>query len=79
MEIITKAISKIAPGKAVGPSGLVDEMLKPVGSDGAVEVRDLIEDISEGYIPTDWKASLSICTRVKGCSKQMQLQGLKVD
>ena len=66
LEMITKAISKMASGKAAGPSGIVAEMLKPVGEAGAVEVRDLIEDIiSEGCIPTGRKASLSICTRAK--------------
>ena len=56
--MITKTISKMASGKAAGPSGIVAEMLKPVGEAGAVEVRDLIEDIiSEGCIPTDWQES----------------------
>ena len=56
--MITKAISKMASGKAAGPSGIVAETLKPVGEAGAVEVRDLIEDIiSEGCIPTDWQES----------------------
>ena len=51
LEMITKAISKMASGKAAGPSGIVAEMLKPVGEAGAMEVRDLIEDIiSEGCI-----------------------------
>ena len=59
--MITKAISKIASGKAAGPSGIVAEMLKPVGEAGAVEVRDLIEDIiSEGCIPTDWQESFIV-------------------
>ena len=54
--MITKAISKMASGKAAGPSGFVAEMLKPVGESGAIEVRHLIEDIiSEGLIPTDWQ------------------------
>ena len=54
LEMITKAISKIASGKAVGPSGIVAEMLKPVGVAGAVEVCDLIDDIiSHGCIPDD--------------------------
>ena len=58
LEMITKAISKMASGKAAGPSDIVAEMLKPVGEAGAVEVRDLIEDIiSEGCIPTDWQES----------------------
>ena len=60
-EMITKAISKMASGKAAGPSGIVAEMLKPVGEAGAVEVRDLIEDIiSEGCIPTDWQESVIV-------------------
>ena len=61
LEMITKAISKIASGKEAGPSGIVAEMLKPVGEAGAVEVRDLIEDIiSEGCIPTDWQESFIV-------------------
>ena len=61
LEMITKAISKMASGKAAGPSGIVAEMLKPVGEAGAMEVRDLIEDIiSEGCIPTDWQESFII-------------------
>ena len=55
------AISKMASGKAAGPSGIVADMLKPVGEAGAVEVRDLIEDIiSEGCIPTDWQESFIV-------------------
>ena len=58
LEMITKAISKMASGKAAGPSGIVAEMLKPVGESGAIEVHHLIEDIiSEGHIPTDWQES----------------------
>ena len=68
LEMITKAITKMASGKATGPSGIVAEMLKPVGKAGAEEVRDLVENIiSEGAFQlTGRKASLSICTRVKG-------------
>ena len=72
----------MASGKAAGPSGIVAEMLKPVGEAGAVEVRDLIEDIiSEGCIPTDWQESYN-CQSVQGqrrCSEQRQLQGLEID
>ena len=35
LEMITKAITKMASGKAAGPSGIVAEMLKPVGEAGA--------------------------------------------
>ena len=45
LEMITKAITKMASGKAAGPSGIVAEMLKPVGEAGAEEVRDLVENI----------------------------------
>ena len=42
-------------------SGIVAEMLKPVGEAGAEEVCDLVENIiSEGYIPTDWHESFII-------------------
>ena len=61
LEMITKAISKMAPGKAARPSIIVAEMLKPVGEAGAVEVRDLIEDIIlEGCIPTNWQESFIV-------------------
>ena len=56
--MITKAISKMASGKAAVPSGIVSGILKPVGESGAIEVRHLIEDIiSEGRIPADCQGS----------------------
>ena len=59
--MITKAISKMTSGKAAGPSGILAEMLKPVGEACAVEVCDLIENIiSEGCIPTDWQESFIV-------------------
>ena len=61
LEMITKAITKMASGKAAGPSGIVAEMLKPFGEAGAEEVRDLAENIiSEGCIPTDWQESFIV-------------------
>ena len=61
LEMITKAISKMASGKAARPSINVAEMLKPVGEAGTVEVRDLIEDIIlEGCIPTNWQESFIV-------------------
>ena len=59
--MITKAITKMASGKAAGPSGIGAEMLKPVGEAGAEEVRDLVETIiSVGCIPTDWQESFIV-------------------
>ena len=61
LEMITKAITKMASGKAAGPSDIVTEMLKPVGEAGAEEVHDLVEIIiSEGCIPTDWQKSFIV-------------------
>ena len=60
-EMITKAITKMASGKAAGPSGIIAEMRKPVGEADAEEVRDLVENIiSEGCIPTDWQESFIV-------------------
>ena len=44
-KMIAKAITKMVSGKAAGPSGIVTEMLKPVGEAGAEEVCDLVENI----------------------------------
>ena len=61
LEMITKAITKMASGKAAGPSGIVAEILKLVGEAGAEEVRDLVENIiSEGCFPTDWQESFIV-------------------
>ena len=61
LEMITKAITKMASGKAAGPSGIAAEMLKPVGEAGAEEVCDLVENnISEGCIPTDLQESFIV-------------------
>ena len=51
----------MASDKAARPSGIVAEMLKPVGEAGAEEVRDLVENIiSEGCIPTDQQESFIV-------------------
>ena len=57
LEMITKAITKMASGKAARPLGIVAEMLKPVGEAGAEEVCDLVE---KGCIPTDWQESFIV-------------------
>ena len=62
LDMITKAISKMASRKAARPSGICDEMLKPVGVSGVVKVCDLMD----AFYLTGRKASSSICTRAKG-------------
>ena len=68
LEMITKAISKMASGKAAGPSGIVAEMLKPVGE--AAQWRCVLSlrtsSRRDAFQLTGRKASLSICTRAKG-------------
>ena len=68
LEMITKAIITMAPGKAAGPSGIVAEMLKPVGEAGAEKCVILLRTSSQrdAFQLTGTKASLSICTRAKG-------------
>ena len=61
LEMITMPITKMASGKAAGPSGIVAEMLKPVGEPGSEEVCVLVENIiSEGCILTDWQESFIV-------------------
>ena len=81
LEMITKAITKMASGKAAGPSGIVAEMLKPVGEAGAEEVRDLVENIiSEGCIPTDWQESfiVNLCKGKGDALNRGNYRGLKL-
>ena len=62
--MITRAINKMASGRAAGPSGVVAGMLGPLGGAGVAEVRDLIEGIiSEGCVPIGWRESciISLC------------------
>ena len=49
---------------AAGPSGIVAEMLKPVGEAGAV-VSLRTSSRRDAFQLTGRKASLSICTRAK--------------
>ena len=50
----SKAISKMAMGKAAGTSRVVAEKLKSAGENGVKLVRDLIEEIiREGCIPSE--------------------------
>ena len=60
-EMIAKAVRKMGMGKAAGPSGIVAEMLKPLGEAGVVLIRDLIEAvIREGRIPSEWEESYTV-------------------
>ena len=62
IDMVKKAISKMKPGKAAGPSGIVVEMIRAAGDTGATMIRDLAVDIiRDGKIPTDWEQSFIVC------------------
>ena len=57
-EMVTKALAKMKSGKAAGPSGIIVEMLKAVGSKGIVFLRELTKSVvKHGKIPEDWEMS----------------------
>ena len=50
-----KAISKMMPGKAAGPLGIVVLMIKVAGDSGASMMHDLATVIYlDDKVPTDW-------------------------
>ena len=55
-DMVRKAVSKMIPGKAAGPSGVVSEMIKASGGAGIELIRDLINAIiAQNCIPSDWQ------------------------
>jgi hypothetical protein len=61
VDMVLKAIAKMKPGKAAGPSGVVAEMLKAAGHAGARLVADLANSmIRNGDMPSDWERSFII-------------------
>ena len=67
-EEVAKALRKMKPGKAAGPSGVVSEMLKASDELGVEWMTDLCNVIvRDGKIPDDWKNSLLVPVfKVKG-------------
>ena len=68
IDMIKKAISQMKAGKALGPSGIVVEMIKAAGDMGASMIRDLAAAIiRDGKVPpTGSRVSLSVSIRVRG-------------
>ena len=66
--MVKKAISQMKAGKALGPSGIVVEMIRAAGDMGASMIRDLAAAIiRDGKVPSDWEqVSLSASTRERG-------------
>ena len=56
--LIRKALRKMKCGKAAGPSGIIEEMLKAVGEVGIELLTELTEVVySNDVIPMDWQES----------------------
>ena len=55
-DMVKKAISQIKAGKALGPSGIVVEMIRAAGDMGASMTCDLTAAIiRDGKVPSDWE------------------------
>ena len=55
-DMVRKAVCKMIPGKAAGPSGVVSEMIKASDGAGFELVRDLINAIiAQTCVPSDWQ------------------------
>ena len=64
--MVKKAISQLKADKALGPSGIVVEMIRAAGDMVASMIRDLAV-IRDGKVPSDWEQSFIVSsTREKG-------------
>ena len=60
--MVKKAISQMKAGKALGPSGIVVEMIRAAGDMSASMIRDLAAAIiRDGKLPSDWEQSFIVC------------------
>ena len=62
INMVKKAISQMKAGKALGPSGIVVEMILATGDMGASMIRDLAAAIiCDGKVRSDWEQSFIVC------------------
>ena len=62
IDMVKKAISQMKAGKALGPSGIVVEMIQAAGDMGASMTRDLAAAIiRDGKVPSDWEQNFIVC------------------
>ena len=62
IDTVKKAISQMKAGKALGPSGIVVEMIRAAGDMGASMIRGLaVAIIHDGKVPSDWEQSFIVC------------------
>ena len=65
--MVKKAISQMKAGKALGPSGIVVEMIRAAGDMGGSMILDLAAAIiRDGKVPSDWEQSFIVCLKGKG-------------
>ena len=61
-DMVKKAISRMKASKALGPSGIVVEMIQAADDTSASMIRDLAAAIiRDGKVPSDWEQSFIIC------------------
>ena len=68
-------------GKALGPSGIVVEMIRAAGDMGASVIYDLaVAIIHDGKVPSDWEQSFIVCLyKGKGDALERQLPRSQAD
>ena len=55
-------MSKMKVGKALGPSGIVLEMIREAGDTGDSIIHDFADAIiRDGKVPSDWEQSFIVC------------------
>ena len=60
--MVKKAISQMKADKALGPLGIVVEIIRAAGDMGASMIRDLAAAIiRDGKVPSDWEQSFIVC------------------
>ena len=62
IDMVKKAISQMKASKALGPSGIMVEMIQAADDTGASMIHDLAAAIiHDGKVPFDWGQSFIIC------------------
>ena len=66
-DVVKKAISQMKVGKALGPSGIVLEMIQTACDMGASMIHDLVAAIIyDGKVPSDWEQIFIVCLYKEG-------------
>ena len=61
-DMVKRAMSKMKVSKALGPSGIVVEMIRAAGDIGNSIIHDFADAIiRDGKVPSDWEQSFIVC------------------